>query len=151
LKAWQTFLKSGANYALIMEDDVEFCNNFKERFESVITELPKDFHIMYVGGRFEPEFQMSSKNCTQVSEHIIQHTKSYTYQDRLDLDRTLHAYIISNAGARLLLNSFHHYWTIVNDAIDLWMLQTFLACGTPIYSAQPLLCYSPNNGNSDIR
>ena len=151
MRIYSDMIKNNIEYALIMEDDAIFCDNFKSRFETVMSELPKDFHILHIGGRFESEYKMNLKNCSKISERIVQHKGEYTHEDSLDLDRTSLAYVISNKTARLLFESFHT-WTNIVDGYDNWMMQTLLAHGRPIFSAWPLLCYSPrNSGNSDIR
>ena len=151
MRIFSEIIQKNIPYALIMEDDVELCNNFNERFETVMKELTTDFDVLYIGGRFTPEYVMTAKNSTPITEHIVRHKREYTSEDCMDLDRTSQAYVISNRMAHLVYNSFMQ-WTNIIDGYDNWLMQTFLAHGIRVYSAKPLLCHAPKvSDNSDIR
>ena len=42
---------------MVYEDDAHFVTNYNEILSQVLKELPEDFNILYLGGRFTP-------NCT---------------------------------------------------------------------------------------
>ena len=93
---------------------------------------------------------MNPFNCSVVSDNIVKHRINSKYSDKWDTDRTAHAYIISNSGARLLLEYFYSLETITFPFDDL-MLNFFLENDIPVYNSVPLLCHSPIVGDSDIR
>lgn len=146
LRIFQRIIEENLNCALIFEDDAEFSENFIDRLSKVTEELPKDTSILYIGGRFEPEFKM--KSCSLISDHIVKHDAIDWIGE--DMDRTLHAYIISRDLAQTCMNELYRS-NIINEAIDSWIMSICKKYSLPIYNAQPLLCHSPLISNSDIR
>jgi glycosyl transferase family 25 len=53
-KAWQTFLKSGAKYALIMEDDVELPPTFPLMVRDCAKDLPLNWDVWILGWNHTP-------------------------------------------------------------------------------------------------
>jgi glycosyl transferase family 25 len=145
-RIFQRIIEENLSHALIFEDDAEFCGDFTERLRTVTKELPKDTSILYIGGRFDPEFKM--KSCSSISEHIVKHDDTDWIGE--DMDRTLHAYIISRDLAQICINELYRSNTI-DEAIDSWIIKICKKYLLPIYNAQPLLCHSPLISNSDIR
>jgi glycosyl transferase family 25 len=145
-RIFQRIIEENLSYALIFEDDAEFCDNFTERLKTVIQELPNDTSILYIGGRFDPEFKMTS--CSSISDHIVRHNQTTWIGE--DMDRTLHAYIISKDLAQICINEFYRS-ILIDEAIDSWIMKICKKYSLPIYNAQPLLCHSPLISNSDIR
>lgn len=151
LQIYETIVAEGHKWTLILEDDVIMCPNFKEKLATVMTEIstaPRP-QILYVGGRFEPNFIMKSICATKVTEHIAKHRVSKW--SPWDHDRTTHAYLVSLEGAATLLNAFRATTSPIQIPVDYWILQTFLSLYQPIYNSVPLLCHSPLVGDSDIR
>ena len=138
-------LEKNYPYALIMEDDAIFCPGFHTKFLNVISESPNDTDILFIGGRFQPNFYM--KNCTEVSKSIVKHA---SFNNPLDSDRTTHAYIISNKMAKFFIDKYNETLCIKHP-VDDWILNLLAVNSIPIYNAQPLLCHSPIVGDSDIR
>jgi GR25 family glycosyltransferase involved in LPS biosynthesis len=146
IRIFQKILHLGINNALIFEDDALFSNDFLNRFHTIEQSIPHDTSILYIGGRFEPEFKI--EKCSKISDSIAKHITVPWIGD--DMDRTLHAYIISKEMAELCLNEFYGS-TCINEAIDSWILKVCIKNSLPIYNAYPLLCHSPLISNSDIR
>ena len=63
-KTWQTFLKSGAKYALIMEDDVQLPSTFAMMVKDSIKDLPKEWDIWILGWNHSP-VDVNNKDKTQ--------------------------------------------------------------------------------------
>ena len=146
MRIFQRIVTENLSYALIFEDDAIFCQDFVSRLDIIQKEIPVDTSILYVGGRFEPEFKM--KLCVAVTRHIVRHTSEQWDGD--EMDRTLHAYIISRGLAEILVKEFYGP-AIINEAIDSWILKICMKYSLPIYNTYPLLCHSPLISNSDIR
>jgi GR25 family glycosyltransferase involved in LPS biosynthesis len=146
MRIFKRIVSDNLSHALIFEDDAIFCQDFVSRFDIIQKEIPLDATILYVGGRFEPEFKM--KSCVAVTRHIVRHT--FEEWDSDDMERTLHAYIISKDLADILLKEFYGS-SVINDAIDSWILKISMKYSISIYSSYPLLCHSPLISNSDIR
>ena len=151
LQIYERIVKEGHKWTLIMEDDAIFCSEFKEKLTTVMNEIstvPRP-HILYVGGRFEPNFIMKSVNATKVTEHIAKHRLSKW--SPWEHDRTAHAYIVSLEGAAILVNAYRATTKPIHIPLDYWILQVLISYGYPIYNSVPLLCHSPMVGDSDIR
>jgi GR25 family glycosyltransferase involved in LPS biosynthesis len=50
IKIIEEAIKNEYNNILILEDDVKFIDNFYEKFDNKITELPNDWDLLYLGG-----------------------------------------------------------------------------------------------------
>jgi len=146
LRIFQKIVTDKIPFAFIMEDDAIFCEEFSKKCIEVLSEVPHDTDILYIGGRFTPDFIMT--NGIKVSEHIIKHTRPFSFG--IVCDRTMHAYILSYKMAELLVNTFKSTNSI-NTAIDDWILRISIQNSIEIYNANPLLCHSPILSDSDIR
>jgi GR25 family glycosyltransferase involved in LPS biosynthesis len=146
MRIFQRIVTENHSYALIFEDDAIFCQDFVSRFDVIQKEIPLDTSILYVGGRFEPDFRM--KTCVALTRHIVSHASEQWDGD--DMDRTLHAYIISKDLAEILVKEFYGP-IIINEAIDSWIIKVCLKYSISLYNTYPLLCHSPLISNSDIR
>lgn len=147
IRIYHEMINRDIPYAFIMEDDAIFCNDFINKFNSVQEELPKDTDLLYIGGRFVPNF--ITRNCSRISNNIVKHNNTHNW-NRPDMDRTTHAYIISKAMAQIFINEFYGSSNIMVP-IDSWIIDVSLKHSIPIYNSQPLLCFSPLVGDSDIR
>ena len=150
LRVFNAIRKENLPYALIFEDDAIFCDNFLESYSKLLKEFPSDADILYIGGRFEPQFKM--RDNTRVSDNIVKHRieNNRILGISSDTDRTTHAYIISNKFATCFTGEF--YKPIChNRAIDSYLLAFCSSNKFTIYNADPLLCHSPIISDSDIR
>jgi len=154
IRCYEYMIKNNIDYMLIFEDDCIFCDDFINKLSNVLVEYNecksinnKIVDILYIGGRFQPNFFTKSDNCLKISDNLVKHIKNNN--DRDNLDRTTHSYIISKYTAKFLLDIFYN--SKINIAIDHWLIETFNKFNYSIYSSQPLLCYSPLVGDSDIR
>ena len=144
IRVFQKIVDEGIQIALIMEDDAIFCKDFSTEYAKVIREIPENTDILYIGGRFEAGFKMSSGQ--RISERIVRHTNLV---NDYDADRTAHAYIVSLRFAKYILEQFNS--TSISVALDHWLIMLCILNNIQINSAFPLLCYSPIAGDSDIR
>ena len=164
IRLFKKLVESEEPYFIIFEDDALFCDNFHEKLDGILAELPENFDILYFGGRFFPDFIMSIENYVDVTENIISHVFPnmnvidnnaiylYTFDlvQRMQHDRTTHGYIISKKMAGFFLNIFNSSEKISIE-VDNWMIRTMIYFNIKIYDSKPLLCYSPWNSESDIR
>jgi len=160
IRCYEYMIKNNIDNMLIFEDDCVFCDNFIEKLNSIYNEYDEykknnliANNIFYIGGRFVPNYITNTNNCSLVTNNIIQHNlydnKNGDMNIRVDLDRTTHSYIISKSTALFLLNVF--YKSVTDTPVDHWLIECFNKFKCNIYSTQPLLCYSPLVGDSDIR
>jgi len=147
---YEEIIKNNDKYVTIFEDDAQFTDNFIEKYNNIINDLNKiDIDILYIGGRFTKDFKLLDKYFTQNTNNIYEHNYGNCWNNQ-NHDRTTHAYIISNKCAKLLIDVFNSS-EIINIPIDNWLLKTIIDNKIKIYNSQPLLCYSPLIGDSDIR
>lgn len=88
------------NYALVLEDDVILCDNFKEEFESSFNDLPEDWDLAWVG------------TCCNLHSNPIDGKRV----SRTTGSRCTHAYVISNSGANKILKELVN----CNDGADFY-------------------------------
>jgi glycosyl transferase family 25 len=105
INVWEKIIENNDTYSLIFEDDIEFENNFLERFNNI--EIPKDTDILYIGcqGICNP------KTKYDIDKILM---KSITYkkkQKKINKDviipeapLALHAYIVKNSFIKYLIN-----------------------------------------------
>ncbi len=56
----------GFEKVLILEDDVEFCKNFEENFNSSIQEVPNDWDLLFLGGNHTGGYDKISQRVGRV-------------------------------------------------------------------------------------
>ena len=143
LRIWKNIINENIDTALILEDDCIFSDCFSEIFDNINI---NDFDIIYIGGRFHDKFIMS--NGIKISANIAKHNFSEKH-DGWELDRTTHGYILSNHGAKILVDMFEKSDYV--NPVDTFLMHTFRDLNIPIYNTSPLICYSPLVSDSDIR
>jgi GR25 family glycosyltransferase involved in LPS biosynthesis len=151
-RVFKDIVNKNIPYAIVLEDDSLFCENFKSKIEEIINEMPSDIKILYFGGRFEPNFLMESGSYNQDSKNIVSY-KQIDWENRSwrNHDRGTYGYIISYNLAKYFIECYNLN-KYLDCAIDHWMLKICMNNNIKILSAQPLLCYSDAcSKDSDIR
>jgi len=148
---WKKIVDENIPFAHIYEDDALFSENFVTRIKKVFENtfgINPPPAIVYTGGRKHKNYV--TKNITKTIGNLVAHSKKNWNRHVKDLDRWLHAYIISNRGAGLLLDMvFNHFNGKLG--IDQAVVMFLNKSSEETYSANPLLCYSIPQGDSDIR
>jgi GR25 family glycosyltransferase involved in LPS biosynthesis len=161
LRIYKMMVDHNTPSAMIFEDDAQFSDQFEKKMKRLLEFLPKNWELVYFGGRFEKDFKMAPGTFIKVNDYIVQHNVSNW--NGHSHDRTTHGYLLSLAGAKYLLEQFNktvpkngiNFTNTINDCpvdhapIDRWMLEQFKY--KTIYNSVPLLCWSPAVGDSDIR
>jgi glycosyl transferase family 25 len=149
LRIYKEIVDNNYDYGLIFEDDAIFTNNFNEKYENIIINMPINTNLLYIGGRFTKDFRMKPMYSKTINNYIVEHKDMIVCG--IEQDRTLHAYIISNKGAKLALDTFNNIKKFTGPPIDHWIIDLFNNNKIKIYSSYPLLCHSPMIHDSDIR
>jgi len=154
IKAWNTFLKSGEKYGLILEDDAVFEDNFKERLDKVLNNTPKDFDILYLGcfGCNQP-INFSSIVLSNTGVLNLNANKVNDYVNKPLVALALHGYVLSRKGAKKLIHyiegsiythlDFHIQTLATNNLID-----TYVANELIIYQTSTDETQSSNVSNT---
>ncbi len=152
IRIYKEIVDKNIPFAMIFEDDCVLCDDFKNKIEKIINEMPEDTQILYFGGRDEEYFKMEEGTYSRITENIVAH-KNVTWNKRnfYNHDRTTHGYIISQKLAFKFISFFENNYKL-NIAIDQLIIMECMNNNISIYNSYPLLCYSQvNSKDSDIR
>jgi GR25 family glycosyltransferase involved in LPS biosynthesis len=132
---WQDAIKKNYKNILVLEDDVQFTDDFNEYLYNVMEELPKDYDILYLG--------YSDSICNPPKNSYL----NYIYKPNFPV--LLHAYIVSNNGLKKLLKLI----TKVDKHID-WLI-AYNINKLNIYASQKKIVnqiwINSNNSNLKIK
>ena len=119
IKAWNIALNYNQEKYLICEDDVVLQNNFKHLLDLYSKDLPPNWDILFVGCLFCQKnslfanilLNLTFKKNTRSNENFSNHLKipQFVFGS--------HAYIVSKAGIKKLLNHFK----FIENAVDIQM------------------------------
>lgn len=119
----------GSPYVLILEDDCCFHEDFMNKLNELIQEIPGDTDMLYFGGNHK------HTNLVQMSQNIFK--TSHTY--------TTHAMLISQRVYKLLLDSIMN-----NPHVPVDVCFAFMHPGINAYVVQPPLIWQAV-GYSDVQ
>ena len=127
--------ESEMSYKLVLEDDIELCDNFIEKYNELLKVLDKDdkWDVVYLGFT-----DYKNTNDTMINNQLIKFSK----------DKRLHgggtfAYLIRKRGARKLVELANKYK--MQQAVDWFMIEQFDEVIS--YKCEPELIFSEINGN----
>ena len=114
MKIYEDALKNNYKNILVLEDDVYFSNKLYEELDKAMTELPKDYDILYLGclGICDKK-QIYNFDFYNLLYYLLSKCKSkcknnktikYKYIHVPELALSAHAMMISNKGCKKLLN-----------------------------------------------
>jgi glycosyl transferase family 25 len=143
IKVYKKIIDNNDSMALILEDDVVFEDNFKSRVIEKLKDVPDDFDIVYLG----------CNQCNNTGEiKSIPDIYSLTFKSKYKninesifvprMSFALHAYIVSNNGAKKLLEMFKDG---IYAHIDLQIQNERTKYGLNVYVTRPLLAYQDIN------
>jgi glycosyl transferase family 25 len=134
-RAMERFLLSGADHGLILEDDAYIARDDFARIASA-TQAMRDFDFMKISGYGSPT----------LSGRIVTRSGNVTIIEILSVGSCTHAYIVSPAGARKLINTI----LPIGDPYDLFLRNVYVhKCS--IYETSPWLAkLSDEAANSTI-
>jgi len=116
IKTWKEFLKTDAEYAIILEDDVVFVDDFKTKLDTICEFAPKDYDILYLGcfGCDGPIniFTYASSTIGLIN---LNSYKLNEYINKPVVAFATHSYIVSRKGAKKLL---HYIEGNISNHID---------------------------------
>jgi len=121
-----SLIANSDDHAMIFEDDVIFCDRFKERFEATLSELPSDFDLYYVGdGSYL---------------HMEQWTPDKRVYRRYDgCAKCTDSYLIHNKCAKFLHRYIEDLKEPIELPIDHWLTATSKSQSLKVYWAEPTL------------
>jgi glycosyl transferase family 25 len=100
--------KNNFKYTLILEDDVEFKDNFIDLFNIYVKQLPTDFCVLYLGGNH-------IKSTTNYSLNLEKCNSTYC----------LHSYIVNNSYIDNILEKNPHNFEAIDVYFSKYIQQKF--------------------------
>lgn len=110
------------NWALILEDDATFCDNFLDEFEKSFLELPNDWDLAFPGG------------CCNLHAPTVNYSNSRVHKVSAQ-SRCTHGYLISNNCANKILKDLKY----CNIASDYFLTHMAIKYNLNVYWFEPVL------------
>jgi GR25 family glycosyltransferase involved in LPS biosynthesis len=121
------------DYALILEDDAIFCDNFTSKLNDYMAQLPPDWDMLFIGdgcGLHIPTDVINSS-----SSNIFRKCHEPTFWGGDGATRCVDSYIVNKKCAQAILD----YKQKIGRAIDWWLNQVIRDCKLNVYWAEPTL------------
>ena len=133
-------IKNNYDEALILEDDVIFCDDFMTVFNNYLKQLPKDYDMCFYGSCFhlhiEPQNLIPNKN---IYEKSLENGST----------RTIHCYMVSKKCAIKVCDYFDNIKYKINMATDMWLNIVARDINLKMYWAEPTI--SMQGSDFDVR
>ena len=151
---YKRMVDEGIKNAVVFEDDALFCPGFASKWSAMVRAMglaapagPSGF--LYIGGRFQEGHRMTVFRDAGMGPSLAYHDFAGPWSG-VQHDRTTHAYCLTLDVAEALYGYF-----LEGDGlcapVDHSLLSFFRRRATAPLNAQPLLCHSPMNTDSDIQ
>jgi len=136
IECYKRIVKENIDYALIVEDDIVVCNNFREILESYINELPSDWDMLFIGDGCGLHID---NNLLIPNKHIYKKNNVNNGRIHEGATRCLDSYLISNKCAIIITEKLKlPNYTILVPA-DLWMNCVVRNNNFNVYWAEPTI------------
>jgi GR25 family glycosyltransferase involved in LPS biosynthesis len=162
LKLYELMTIQHIGYAVIMEDDIIFSDNFDNKYNECMSYVTQNnIDIFYLAGRYdECVYIQNFKTLTKGKYVNLGHTvyannyifnyNCLSFDDnmfRWDTDKNACCYIISLKYAKKLLGIFLNELAICLP-FDFWIIEKSVYDKQQIYSCNPLICHSLLNDST---
>jgi GR25 family glycosyltransferase involved in LPS biosynthesis len=135
IKMWIELVNSQYDFFCILEDDLEFVPNFREKFLHLYSNLPKDWHICFLGHHLWKKF----KTADNFDKEALPTLCKKSARDSLEFSMGgTGGYLISKQGARGMLEIINQIG--MTNGIDTMMQKS--ADILNVYYCTPHLIYS---------
>jgi glycosyl transferase family 25 len=142
IKSWETIVAENNQNSLIFEDDVILEPNFQEKLNTILTHVPKDFDILYLGCDLS-NYDNKDTRLHSIMKSILgtKYKKNHKKINKSifvpESPLALHSYILSKNGARKLLNIVRK--TKIYSHIDYMLLRE--GKDLKVYASNPFLVF----------
>jgi hypothetical protein len=132
------------DYALILEDDVILCNNFKNILKYYISLLPENFDMLFIGDGCNLHIP---KEKIIKNKYIYKKENEITSWGGLGATRCLDSYIINKKSAKIIIDKLKlPNYTILCPA-DHWLNHVIRNNNFNIYWAEPTIVKQGSENN----
>jgi GR25 family glycosyltransferase involved in LPS biosynthesis len=148
VNAWTSIVKNHDDYALIVEDDVFFVDDFNMQLTRALQHVPKDFDILYLGCFSCTNDTNILRMCGIVggfSNVTDKHMSINNYIDKPIYVTGAHAYIVSKKGAQTLLKELSRIPTHIDGSIQLLIKSKKIN----VYVTNPRIVFQTSTMNTE--
>tara|TARA_Y100000768_G_C23978627_1_gene684440 strand:- start:296 stop:994 length:699 start_codon:yes stop_codon:yes gene_type:complete len=135
-------------YSLILEDDAKLCDNFKDKLEIYLSQLPEDYDMLFIGNgcnlhipnnKIQPNKYIYFKNNIPIACQLD--IKNWNVNWGIGVARCTDSYLISKNCANKILNYFNNIniENSINHPIDFWLNDIIKILNLNIYWAEPTI------------
>ena len=136
IECYKRIVEENVDYALILEDDIVLCNNFRQNLEHYIKELPSDWDMLFIGDGCGLHID---KKLLIPEKHIYKKNNVNNGKTHEGATRCLDSYLISNKCAKIITEKLKlPNYTILVPA-DLWMNCVIKNNNFNVYWAEPTI------------
>ena len=131
-------------YALVLEDDATLCDDFINKLNSYISQLPEDWDKVYIGDgcHLHVPVEMQKDGC-----NVYLKTLYPTAWGGNGGSRCTEAILVSNKAAKTIVNYFDATCTNISIPVDHWFNEVYRKHDMKIYWAEPTIATQmPENG-----
>ncbi len=133
------------DYALILEDDVIFCDDFNEKLESYMKQLPEDWDMFFIGNgcdlHIPDSLQKNGANVYLKQNKDKEWPRAISHlQGGKGSTRCLDSYLIKKDAAKKIYETFCKTANGISDPCDWWMNKKIASHNLKVYWAEPTIC-----------
>ena len=129
-------IKDNYDEALIFEDDVIFCDNFINIFNYYLTQLPKDYDMVFLGSCCNLKIQ---EHNLIPNKHIYEKSLEPTEWGGLGSTRALYSYLVSKKCAIKICKYIDSIKYKIDLASDQWINIVARDINLKMYWAEPTI------------
>jgi len=136
IECYKRIVEKKIDYALILEDDILLCNNFRQILELYIKELPSDWEMLFIGDGCGLHID---KNLLIPEKHIYKKDNVNNGKKHGGATRCLDSYLISNKCAKIIIEKLKLPNYTILAPVDLWMNCVIRNNNFNVYWAEPTI------------
>ena len=122
--------------ALIFEDDVLLCDNFMDKLNNYINQLPQDFDMLFIGDGCQLHIESS---LIIPNKNIYEKSLYPTLTGGDGGTRCTDSYIVSKKGAQKICNYLNNLYYKINQTSDWWLNRALRETNSKVYWAEPTI------------
>ena len=133
IQSWRRVANENLDYALILEDDAIFCDDFDVKLNEYLMELPNDFDMLFIGtccNLHIPRWELRE------GQHIYLKSNNPS-RGCAGASRCADSYLVSKNCVHAIVNYIDTDSYIVNEAIDHWLNVVIRDLNLKVYWTEP--------------
>lgn len=123
-------------YALVLEDDAELSDNFIDKLNMYITQLPEDYDMLYIGDGCNLHIE---PHLIEPNKYIYSKGLHETSWGGLGSSRCTDSYLMSRTCALKLCNYINNLKYTIGVPVDIWINIAAIHTAMKVYWAEPTI------------